>query len=146
MGAANTLSGGGEMRVSWPRDGQIPNSKIWEWIPTLPFRDLQITSERNYLSKSIKHSMICNSQCSGLAHSHYPPPPKWNLKRMLKWLWFSWISLPSSTDFEAPRALRLSDDRIKTVCREGNKGFCVVGRIFFLLLPNCSALPCLGPA
>ena len=68
--------GGGEMRVSWPRAGQIPNSRIWEWIPTLPFRDLQITSERNYLSKSIKHSMICNSQCSGLAHSHYPPPPK----------------------------------------------------------------------
>ena len=35
---------------------------------------------------------------------------------------------------------------IEHAYREVNKGLCVVGRNFFLLLLNCSAWLCLGPA
>ena len=35
---------------------------------------------------------------------------------------------------------------INCIYREGNKGLYVVARDFFLLLLNCSAWPCLGPA
>ena len=51
----------------------------------------------------------------------------------------------AAKDFGAPYGERLCK-LVRTMYREANKGLYVVARNFFLLLLNCSAWPCLGPA